>query len=112
MRERIIMVGNSSNANRGCEAIARGTLAILRSVAGEQPDLVSGVIVHSDDAARGIDRNRRRWRAATSPCAPARAEQLRRARRTAIVGSQVAFRLRWRRCAHRRSKSSHFSGRR
>jgi polysaccharide pyruvyl transferase WcaK-like protein len=56
MKERILLVGNSSNANRGCEAIARGTLAILRAAAGEEPDVVSGVIVHSDDASRGLDR--------------------------------------------------------
>jgi polysaccharide pyruvyl transferase WcaK-like protein len=54
MTERIILVGNSSNANRGCEAIARGTLAILRAAAGDGLEVVSGVIVHSDVASRSV----------------------------------------------------------
>jgi len=56
MTERIILVGNSTNANRGCEAIARGTLAILRAAAGDEVEVVSGVIVHSDVASRSIVR--------------------------------------------------------
>ncbi|HEY8261112.1 MAG TPA: polysaccharide pyruvyl transferase family protein [Methylosinus sp.] len=56
MTKRIILVGNSSNANRGCEAIARGTLAILRAAAGDELDVVSGVIVHSDAATRSLTR--------------------------------------------------------
>lgn len=48
MTRRIALIGNSTNANRGCEAIARGTQAVFRAVADEPIEMTSGVIVHTD----------------------------------------------------------------
>ena len=48
MTKRIILVGNNTNANRGCEAIARGTQTILERVTSGRVVVRSGVIVHTD----------------------------------------------------------------
>jgi polysaccharide pyruvyl transferase WcaK-like protein len=54
VREKILLVGNSANHNRGCEAIARGTLATFNEITGGEAALSSGVIVHSDVAERYV----------------------------------------------------------
>jgi polysaccharide pyruvyl transferase WcaK-like protein len=52
MTTRIVLVGNNTNVNRGCEAIARGTQAILDRVSEGKVSVRSGVIVHTDLALR------------------------------------------------------------
>ena len=56
MTKRIVLVGNGTNTNRGCEAIARGTLKIFKEITGGEVNMTSGVIVHTDEAAQ-IARN-------------------------------------------------------
>lgn len=51
MTHRIALIGNSTHANRGCEAIARGTMAVFQAVADQPVELASGVIVHTEAAA-------------------------------------------------------------
>lgn len=51
---RIALIGNSSNTNRGCEAIARGTLAVFKEVSNEPVEMTSSVIVHTDTAERVV----------------------------------------------------------
>ena len=43
---KIVLVGNGSYQNRGCEAIVRGTMEILRNQYGENVQLASGAIAH------------------------------------------------------------------
>ena len=58
MKKQIIMVGNGSNYNRGCEAIARGTLALFQAIAPGDFAIKSGVIVH-DGASENMIRSHR-----------------------------------------------------
>ncbi len=58
MNGRIVLVGNGTNYNRGCEAIARGTLAIFNAVSSGRVALTSGVIVQSDAAENMVRSSR------------------------------------------------------
>lgn len=48
---KIVMVGNSSYRNRGCEAIVRGTVEILRAKYGEDIDFELGMFCSDADLA-------------------------------------------------------------
>ena len=52
MSQNFLLVGNAPNYNRGCEAIARGTMAILREVAGSETTAKTGIIAPSEVAAQ------------------------------------------------------------
>lgn len=50
----ILLVGNGTNANRGCEAIARGTAAMFAASAGRMIEMRSGVVVSNDVEAEAV----------------------------------------------------------
>ncbi|MDX2306636.1 MAG: polysaccharide pyruvyl transferase family protein [Hyphomicrobium sp.] len=54
MTAKIVLVGNSTSANRGCQAIALGTLALFREVLGPGVNMRSGVIVPAGSAGQGL----------------------------------------------------------
>jgi len=53
MPVQILMVGNGTNYNRGCEAIARGTFALF-SAAGRSVELISAVLVSDAEQEKAV----------------------------------------------------------
>jgi colanic acid/amylovoran biosynthesis protein len=58
MSARVLLIGNGSNHNRGCEAIARGTLTILRAAFGAEVEVRNGILADPDVVtAQGVRRD-------------------------------------------------------